>query len=360
MPQKTRTKVQQGQKECCNCHKQKKFSEFYQATNPQISSGGGVVNVCRSCVKKESVNKDGTLNVEKFKQMLMLMDKAYAPSVVDSAIDETKTAIETGAGRKDLIGNYLKNLNLSQFSKISFLDSIAMLDKGNTYISTAVTTAEKKQKEKEEVYVKHVDDFVVTDDLLDLFGEGYTKTDYRLMKTKYNKLKQNYTMPTNLHEEALATYVRFKVKEEQATVAGNVGEADKWNKAAQEAADKGKLTPKQLTQADLQGGLNSFSELFKAVEQANELIPILPKFKYRANDAPDFIIWCYINYERNLNGLPEVEYEDIYKFYDRKKIEYIEMYGDPYGIFEEDTTLDNRENIKKFITIPNEFKDGDE
>ena len=360
MPQKSRSKVQEGTKECNNCHKEKKYLDFYQANNPATSSGGGVVNICKTCVKKESINSDGTLNIENFKQMLMLMDKAYAPSVVDSAIEETKIAIETGKGRKDLIGNYMKNLNLSQFSKISFIQSIQMLENGNTYISSAVTTAEKKQKDKEEVYVKQVDNFVVTDDLLDLFGEGYTKNEYRLMKKKYDSLKQNYSMQTNLHQEALATYVRFKVKEEQATASGNVGEAEKWSKAAQDAADKARLSPKQLTQADLQGGINSFSEIFKAVEQAVDVIPILPKFKFRPNDALDFNIWCYINYIRDLQGLPQCEYEDVYKFYDKKKQEYLEQYGDPYGIFEDDPNEKNRENVKKFITLPNDYEDGDE
>ena len=57
--------------------------------------------------------------------------------------------------------------------------------------------------------------------------------------------------------------------------------------------------------------------------------------------------------------MPEVSYKDVYKFYDDKKQEYIDMYGDPYGIFSEDTTEINRDIIEKFITVPNEFKDGD-
>lgn len=357
MPQKERQKKPIGTKICCNCHKKKSYSSFYQATNPQTSSGGGVVNICSACVKKESLNQDGTLNVEKFKQMLMLMDKAFVPSIIESATEETRIAIENNKGRKDLIGNYMKGLNLSQ-NKLSFLQSMQVLE-GETP-STSITTAEKKQKDKEEIYIKQVDDFVVTDDLLDLFGEGYTKNEYRLMKKKFDKMKVNYSMQTNLHEEALATYVRFKVKEEQATASGNVGEADKWNKAAQEAASNAKLTPKQLTQADLQGGINSFSEIFKAVEQAIDVIPILPKFKFRPNDALDFNIWCYINYARDLQGLPQCEYEDIYKFYDKKKQEYLEQYGDPYGIFDDDTTEKNRDSIKKFITLPKDYEDGDE
>jgi hypothetical protein len=356
LPQKTRQKPPVGEKECCNCHKVKKLTDFYMASNPKTSSDGKMVNVCKICVKKESLNSDGSVNVEKFKEMLMLMDKPYAPSVLDSAINETQIALSTGVGRKDLIGNYFKNIaSLPQYAKISFLQSMQMLDIGNTYISSAITTSEKKQKDKEEVYVRQVDDFIVTDDLLDLFGEGYNKTEYRLMKTKYDNLKQNYSMQTNLHQEALATYVRFKVKEELATAAGNVGEADKWNKAAQEAASNAKLTPKQLTQSDLQKGVNSFSEMSLAIEQATDVISILPKLKNQPHDSADFIIYCYINYARKLKGLPTVDYKDIYQFYDNKVTEYLKQYGDPNGIFTEDTTLKNRPNIEKFITLPKDY-----
>lgn len=203
-------------------------------------------------------------------------------------------------------------------------------------------------------------EFNVTQDMINLFGEGYTRTEYKHMHRKYNDIKMNYSIQTNLHQEALVTYVRFKVKEELATAKGDVQEAQKWWAAAQDAADKAKLTPKQLTQADLQGGINSFSEIFKAVEQAIDVIPILPQFKFRPNDALDFNIWCYINYARELQGLPQCEYEDVYKFYDKKKQEYIEQYGDPYGIFDDDPTEKNRPSIEKFIVLPKDYKDGDD
>lgn len=360
MPQKIRKKVPVGEKECGDCHKTKSFTNFYQITNPQASSDGTFANVCKLCIKKASLNSDGSLNMEGFKKMLQLMDRAYAPSVLSSAIIETREAIEKGKGRTDLIGNYIKNLNLSQYSKISFLQSIQMQD-GGILSNTVTSTHSKanKQDKDDEVYTTQVDDFEVTPEMIDKFGEGYTKKMYRLMDKKYKKLEKNYNMKTAMHEEALATYVSRKVREEIATAEGNVIDADKWSKAAAQAAVDGKLTPKQLSETDLQGGLANFSDIFRAVEEAKDRIKIFPEFKYRPIDAADFIIWDYVNYERNLNNLPEVSYEDIYKFYDEKKKEYIDQYGDPYGIFKDDPSELNRDSIKKFITVPVEFRDGE-
>ena len=193
--------------------------------------------------------------------------------------------------------------------------------------------------------------------MIDLFGDGYTPPLYKKMFEKYEKLKINYTLQTNIHQEALATYVRFKVQEEIETAKGNVTEAKKWYDAAQSAAQDAKLTPKQLTKADFDSGINSISELTKAVEQAVDVIKILPRFKYRPNDAPDFNIWCYIDYERKLNDQPPISYEEVYQFYDKKRDEYIAQNGDPYGIFTNEPTIKNRETVKTFIKLPSDYED---
>ena len=37
---------------------------------------------------------------------------------------------------------------------------------------------------------------------------------------------------------------------------------------------------------------------------------------------------------------------------------YIAQYGDPYGIFAEDTAKKNRDSVKKFIKLPNDYELG--
>lgn len=362
MPQKKRRKPPKVSetKKCVNCGRELALINYYTASNPLTSSDGQRVNICKNCIKKGSYNDDGSLNDEGFKKMLMLMDKPYVPQALEAALGEVERSKRTGKGRTDVLGCYFKNINtLHQYSKLTFMESLKLLDSGQT-ISADIGTTERRSRQcsTEDVYIRTSDDFVVTDEILDRFGEGYSKSDYRKMQNKYDKLKQNYQLTTNLHEEALATYVRFKIKEEEATAAGDVGSADKWNKSAADAADKAKLTPKQLSQADLQGGITAISEISKAVEEAADIVEILPRFKYSPNDAPDFIIWCYVNFCRKLKGLPEVEYKDIYSFYDKKKEEYLAQYGDPYGIFVDDTTEKNRDSVKRFIKLPKDYDVG--
>ena len=341
------------------------IKDFYISKNPMHKDG--FVPWCKECIKNNSVTENGEIDEDKLKNVLRQIDKPYYKDMLQSAINQYKkehsfiSESELKYYGSDIVGLYFKNINtLRQVQSKSYEDSMKEGFVRNQSTSASKIDNIKNGSANKEETVKHytdLGDFTVTDDIKDLFGDGYSTLEYKKMFEKYEKLKINYSLQTNLHQEALATYVRFKVKEEEATAQGSVDEAKKWYDAAQNAAEKAKLTPKQLTKSDLDGGVTSMSELSKALEQAVDVVKILPRFKYRPNDAVDFNIWCYVNYERRLNDKVEVQYEDVYKFYDEKKRQYIEQNGDPYGIFTNDTTEKNRDTVKTFIKLPDDYND---
>lgn len=372
---------QKGKKVCTCCHDEKNLTDFYYSSSPMYSLDERIP-VCKECCKTSALSEDGRIDFDKFKDLLRNIDKPLYFDLLFSSEESVKKE-----------NSYLSDEEVS-------LHGYEILQKYFTYVvmrqdkSRSYSDAEKEgfihqnsnrtKKEKDEILNRYshlinqyskpnkttspsirtlnkhnlnIDDFEVTEEIKSLFGDGYDTLEYKKMFDKYEKLKINYTLQTNIHQEALATYVRFKVKEEDATAKGNVDEAKKWYDAAQNAAEKAKLTPKQLTKADLDSGVNSVSELTKAVEQAVDVIKIMPQFKYRPNDAPDFNIWCYVDYERKLNDQPPVSYEDVYSFYDKRREEYISQNGDPYGIFSNEPTLKNRETVKTFIKLPDDYEE---
>jgi hypothetical protein len=141
-----------------------------------------------------------------------------------------------------------------------------------------------------------------------------------------------------MHTEALLTYIRYRCKEEISTAKGDVKEAKAWGELAAKAAQDAKINPSQLSKADLADGLSTFGELVRAVEQAVDIISILPKFKEKPQDKVDFTLWCYINYIRDLKGLPYCDYKDIYAFYEQRKKEY-----EQHTSFEENIFTDEKE-----------------
>lgn len=350
-------------KKCVICGVEKTLSQFFVSPSPVHPDGR--CPMCKGCFVKMSIDQaTGEIVEDKFKDTLQKCDRPYYIDKLDVAVQEyAKAHPKTRADYiqkhgPEIIGIYMRRLGVMRGTGYkTYQDS----EKENfiynpDYRLQNIQTPLSRQQDLEQMFVDDLD-FEVTDAMIRLFGEGYSRTDYRKMYTKYETLKSTYSLQTTLHQEALATYVRFKVKEEEATARGDVDEAKKWYDAANNAATSGKLTPKQMTAADLHGGINNFSEIFKAVEEAVDVIPILPEFKFRPLDAPDFIIWCYINYARDLEGMPQVSYEDVYKFYDKKKAEYVKQYGDPYGIFTDDPTENEklRESVEQFIQLPDNY-----
>ena len=369
----TATKKETKKKVCSSCGRELPLSTGFYSSKSPLFAVDGKINICKECFISNALDEEtGEIDELKFKNLLRKTDFPYYRDNLQSAT--LQYAKEHGYVSEDdvkyhgadIIKLYMKNVNsLRQLSTKSFEDSEkdGFIQKRSTVLKDANTDIkmlnESNIQKKEKKHKSDIGDFEITNEIIELFGDGYTTTEYKKMYEKYEKLKLNYTLQTNLHQEALATYVRFKVKEEMATAAGNVDEAKKWYDAAQNAASNGKLTPKQLSAADLQKGVNSFSELTLAIEQATDVINILPKYKTQPHDAPDFNIYCYINYARKLKGLPTVEYKDIYKFYDDKMDEYLKQYGDPNGVFTEsnETMLKNRPNIEKFIVLPSDYDD---
>lgn len=366
---------QKGEKKCNFCHETKKVTSFYISKNP-LHSADERVPICKDCVMKASLNEDGTINDIEFNKILKAIDRPYYKDLIESSIQSfmrEHSYVEEDKVQyygKEILQKYFTLIAMRQDRNKSYEDSER---EGFVHRTSNIPKSTKERIAQKYADITDVDengdvidkdnkkiksdvgDFEITKEIIDLFGDGYSKAEYKKMHEKYEKLKLNYTLQTNLHQEALATYVRFKVKEEIATAEGNVDEARKWYESAQNAATNGKLTPKALSAADLQKGMNSVCELVKAVEQATDVVKILPQFKYRPNDSVDFTIMCYINYERKLNGQPEVPYEEVYSFYDKKVQEYVKQNGDPYGIFVNDPTVKNRDTVKTFLKMPDDY-----
>ena len=300
---------------CSSCGKLKNNNDFY-ASYHVIHKATGRLPYCKACIQQMCLDINGNISIDKLQSTLKLIDRPFLQDLWEVSLKENPN---------DPIGMYFKNLGLKQNRNLTWKDSYFGNDDKNRSHQSCQTT----------------NNFIITDEIIEFFGEGYSDEEYRAMYRKYNFLKNNYPEKTNMHIEALKTYVRFKVKEEFAIARGDVGEAAKWADLATKAATNAKINPSQLSAADLQNGLSTFGQLTRAVEQVVDIIPVLPHFKKKPKDSVDFNLWCYVNYIRDLKGLPLASYEDIYAFYEKRKREYIEQ--ESADIFEKEEEDENGE-----------------
>ena len=317
--------------QCSSCGRYRNKKYFFNSYN-KSESASGVVPYCKDCIK--DMCNDKLTNRPIMSEVLKLLrkiDRPYIDRIWKIALGDNPE------NEFNAIGRYMRMLNMKQYQNFKW-------GEGDRDVTQVFDNSEPK-----ETIIEKLNNFKINDEIITLFGTGYTKEEYFRMKEKYDYLSQGYNLSTPMHTEALVSYVRVKVKEEMAIALGKTQEAKTWGDMAQRAAEKAKINPNQFSAKDLQGGVNSFSEVAQKIEQTYDIIKILPKFRFRPMDAVDFCIWEYINYARDTEGLPLLDYSDVYKFYDDRKEAYIKQYGDPTGMFINDPTKKNRENIKNFI-----------
>lgn len=327
--------------QCASCGSFKRRGDFYLSFNSDGTRG--LEPYCKLCIRKMCNNENNLPDINKTLQLLKKINRPYIDRIWQNVTQNPKPTS---------IGSYFKAISTEQYRYLTWGD-------GDASSIENVKPNPISEIMPVETNLERIENFVVSDEIVKLFGTGYTKEEYFRMKEKYDFLAKQYNTQTNMHIEALLSYVRPKVKEEMAIAQGKTQDAKTWSEMAQKAADRAKINPSQLSKADLQGGLNTIGDIALAAEQQTDIIKILPEFKFKPNDAVDFCIWEYINYARDLQGLPLLEYKDVYKFYDKRKKDYLDNYGDPNGIFKDDPTENNRENIEKFINIPKENEESE-
>jgi len=299
---------------CTSCGQLKKDTEFYTSTSV-FHLGTKRIPFCKVCLKSMSLDENGNLDIEKFKLVLKEIDKPYIYDLIQSSYSESKNT-ETRTNN-DIVGIYFKNIcSLNQYKNLGWKDSIfeALIENkpsGNIVFNSQNQVAENKNNYDLE-------------ELKDKFGDGYPDNEYYLFERKYQKLKPSVKVLTTFHDEFFREYCVDKVKETLAKATGNFKEAKEWASMAKDAATAGKLNPNQMSKADLSGGMDTFGQMARMVEETpkGELQSILPKFIERPKDKVDVVLWCNVNYVRDLKGMPSCTYKEIYKFYEDRKDSY--------------------------------------
>lgn len=299
----SKPKKEVEKKHCTKCQEYKTLKiDFYMSYSPLHSDGR--IPICKGCllgIVGESY--------EKVLDILRMIDKPWISSLWESAL-------ESG---KEPFGEYMKNLALNYKNK-TWADS--ELTEG---IASELTPKGRKGNvdTKNGLVIENTTGYAL-EDLKEKYGYGYPDDEYYLFEKKYQQLKPSFQLLTTMHEEYFKEYCINKVKETLAKAKGDFKEAKEWAAMVKDVAEAGKLKPSQMSKADLSGGLDTFGQLARMVEENCEIMPLFPKFIEQPKDKVDVTLWCFVNYVRDIKGLPECEYKDIYAFYEQRRRDYEE------------------------------------
>lgn len=314
---------------CMKCNERKDVTSFYVSYSPLHASGR--VPICKQCLQEyDAHDTNGIIEI------LRVLDKPFKQELYNTALLK---------GGDNVLGKYIRMLSLN-YKTEQFKDSDGIANETKT-ITRINTELLRKQKELEELEAKTEDikkkDFkeTISDEVILNWGRGYTKDEYIMFEEKFKLIESSYPLKSTMHLESLRTYVRYAVKAELATASNDIASAKEWGKLANEASKKAKIDPSQLSATDLSQGLDTFSDLVRKVESAVDIIPILPEFIAKPKDKVDFTVLFYINYERHLRGLPQVEHKDVYDFYNKMVADYVENNPSDYSFLLDDGVQGN-------------------
>lgn len=280
---------------------------FYQSNSPMFPNGK--VPICKKCLAEMIDYED----MNTIYTVLQTIDIPFFKNRWEEMCEKKPD---------NVFGNYVRmaNSGLNEFGGARWKDSV--------FGNESKDILEDDTKTPTKINKISIDELEI---LKEKFGDGYPDKEYILFEKKYQDLRPSFQLTTTMHEECLREYCIDKVKEGLAKAKGEFKEAKEWASMAKEQANSGKLNPSQMSKADLSGGLDTFSQMSKMVEQTDqgEMMKILPIFMEKPKDRVDITLWLYVNYVRDLKGLEECEYKDIWEFYNKRVAEYEKKMTDP-------------------------------
>jgi len=296
-------------KKCMKCNITKPIDQFTK--NSYLSENTDLW--CKTC-RNSNVSSELTL-----KEYLFENQRPYDEDLFKGCIEESEK--KNKSKNIDDYNKILLNATRIYFSKMMLINSCdggKKLTKNDLKDKpTPKKTTNKQSKSKKNIEPPN-------EEMIEKWGEGYQPEYYQLFENKYQRLSNTYQLPTESHKEFLRKACVCSVMADIAMAEKNTKDAKEWMAMFKDTTSAGKLQPSQMSKADLSQGMDTFGQLSRMVEEAVDIIKILPKFKKKPKDMVDFNIWCYVNYERDLHGLPLCQYEDIYMFYENRKKDYIE------------------------------------
>lgn len=308
---------------CSKCRMTYDGNSFYSfPTFP-----GQILPVCKEClyafcINAHGLSRDGMVQLMKYIN-LPFFQNYYEEVASKNLSDKWKvsqyfTKLRSHNGIEDLsfkdsIFEIIEDFNEIETEVVDLSEGFEPNDLGNEEEQITKTRRSTKQRLAE---------------LQAKWGK-FTSIDYmERCEELYQEIVQGgYIIRSSMHDISVRNYCKLQVDWDIAQETKDYNAMKELKQPLKDARTDAKLNPSQLKAEDFStGGANSFSEISRVVAQKHGFIPLPMKYYKQPNDALDFLAWELINYMRHCLSMPEVEYEEVYKFHIDKINEFNEKY----------------------------------
>lgn len=205
------------------------------------------VPYCKDCIAK---NIDLN-NIETIKEALSLCDKPYLVEAWNSNLNKYKDKpIST------IFGLYVKNLALN-YKNLRYKDSESVIHTKTEVVQEFNLTQKPTQE------------------MINRWGVSWTDDQYIRLDNFYNSMKvsNKNNIETAQDEDYLKKLVRLSIKIDDAIESGKSSEAKQLGDLYSKYMADSKFRATDMTDADKQGGIRTFSSIYKEVEKPDFIPP---------------------------------------------------------------------------------------
>lgn len=300
-------------KECPMCHKTKSISASYYKSASPLFSNEGCVPICTSCVKKDILNDDGTINIKRFKIMLQRLDKPLYWNYLEAAIKQVSK--EHGYVSNDeilklgdkILSIYFKNVMLRQTKNKSFSDS----EKENFISENSNISKDEYDRinrkynkvngastENSSLELKDIELDVQNEEsepliYSDKWMGNYSESDIKKLDHYYESLENDYNIVTENHRDYARKISKASLQMDKTfdDMMNGVDGADKRYDNATKAFDLLSKSAKfsESTRSVNDVGASSFSKVAAMVESHNWIPEHKPLKKDTIDEMIDYL-----------------------------------------------------------------------
>lgn len=301
-------------KKCMECNKVLVVGKF--AKNPYVEDGYDFW--CKSCRRKK-VKNELTL-----KQYLFENDRPYSISTFRDCLSKSAEKNK----KKNITDNDRINLDATRmyFQRIPLMGT----DGDGKQLRRRDLRENVRKEAKNKDTIKHINKKAHEPgdrELAEKWGYEFDSKDLSDLEGLYQDMKLSFVVESASQEDYLKKICMASVKSDKALREGKANDAKKWIDVYDDLMRSAKMAPVQASAADSLG-VNTFSEFTEMIEKQG----FIPSYPDVPQDDLDWALLCFINYNRKLVKLNEIDLDESKEEINKIKDELKEEIGcDNYG-----------------------------
>ena len=251
-----------GKMICSCCGENKGLAKEYYASYSPLHSKIGVIPICKQCLNiyyAEILKRYNNNSMLAAKRFMLMHDVYWSEDIYTQSVNNS---ITSGV---NWLSEYMRIKSNLKYRKYSSIDNIGIISEVENDIEVIINdNVEKKD--------------VVSDDIIEKWGEGYTNAEYKALEKKYKMYTKEYPSNTLQHRNLIKSLCELEYKRNKARMEDNDSGYALFDKQISTKMAELDIIPSKQKRIDEESNM-TFGTLMKAYETTEPVMDAQDVYK---------------------------------------------------------------------------------